>query len=151
MQPEVFSSGYLIFRKKKELEFLLMKHKDRWDLPKGHLDGKETREQAALRELHEETGIEPSAIWHDPIFRYVNHYHVSYKRDGREPRLKELTIFLGMLLRDQPILPTEHPDYQWYRWSPPHRIQSQTIDPLLEHVANHFVQYPDWPTGLGIV
>lgn len=145
MQPEVFSSGYIIFRKEAVLEFLLMKHADRWDLPKGHLDAGETREQAALRELHEETGIEPSAIWHDPVFRYVNHYHVSYKRDNKKPRLKELTIFMGFLLRDQTIQPTEHPDYRWWRWNPPHLIQPQTIDPLLEKVAAHIQQVPQWP------
>ena len=28
-----------------------------WSLPKGKLDGRETHEQAALREVHEETGL----------------------------------------------------------------------------------------------
>jgi bis(5'-nucleosidyl)-tetraphosphatase len=29
---------------------------------------------------------------------------------------------------------TEHPDFAWVKWNPPHRIQSQTIDPLLAAV-----------------
>lgn len=43
-------------------EFLLV-HRNRyhdWSLPKGKLDNKETFEDAALREVHEETGIKPA-------------------------------------------------------------------------------------------
>ncbi|MEN9737827.1 MAG: hypothetical protein RJA26_1060, partial [Actinomycetota bacterium] len=29
-----------------------------WCVPKGHLEGEETREQAAVREVYEETGLE---------------------------------------------------------------------------------------------
>jgi len=57
-KPSVFASGYLIFRRQgTQLQFLLMKHPDRWDLPKGHLDPNESIPQAAIRELYEETGI----------------------------------------------------------------------------------------------
>ncbi|MFM8531451.1 MAG: NUDIX hydrolase [Ilumatobacteraceae bacterium] len=35
-----------------------------WSLPKGHLEGTETPEQAALREVQEETGIEARVIEH---------------------------------------------------------------------------------------
>ncbi len=45
-----------------------MKHPQRWDLPKGHLDQSETKIEAAFRELKEGTGIEPTQIWRDPDF-----------------------------------------------------------------------------------
>ncbi|MEM1067404.1 MAG: DNA mismatch repair protein MutT, partial [Planctomycetota bacterium] len=32
---------------------------------------------------------------------------------------------------------TEHASASWFEWSPPHQIQSQTIDPLLAAVAQH--------------
>ena len=145
MEPEVFSSGILLFRKQKTLQFLLMKHSTRWDLPKGHLDPGETKQQAALRELSEETGLQASDVWLDANFVFENRYWVSYKRNGGKEQLKELTIYLGFLVHDKPIVTTEHEGYGWFDWSPPHRIQAETIDPLLEKVDLHFESQDLWP------
>ena len=145
MEPELFSSGFLLFRKQNLLQFLLMKHRSRWDLPKGHLDPGETKEQAALRELCEETGLSESDTWIDPDFLYESQYWVSYKRNGDRKQLKQLTIYLGLLTQDRLIVPTEHLGYAWFDWSPPHQIQFETIDPLLMKISQYFEQLPDWP------
>jgi len=144
MEPEVFSSGFLLFRKQKQLQFLLMKHSFRWDLPKGHLDPGETKQQAALRELEEETGLKACDVWLDANFVFENRYWVSYKKNAGR-KLKELTIYLGMLVDDKPILITEHEGYEWFDWSPPHQIQAATIDPLLAQVASYLAAHPRWP------
>ncbi|CAF4275179.1 unnamed protein product, partial [Adineta steineri] len=47
-----------------------MRHRDRYDLPKGHMEIGETERETALRELQEETGIQSSAIDIDPDFRF---------------------------------------------------------------------------------
>ncbi len=52
------SCGFLIYRNNPARSFLLMRHTDRWDLPKGHVDPNETNLECALRELKEETGID---------------------------------------------------------------------------------------------
>jgi bis(5'-nucleosidyl)-tetraphosphatase len=52
--------------------------------------------------------------------------------------LKELTVFLALLIREWEITPTEHPGFRWFPFAPPHSIQTETIDPLLEKVAVHF-------------
>ena len=52
---EVMSTGFLVIRRQPEVSFLLLRHPDRWDLPKGHLDPGETPAECALRELEEET------------------------------------------------------------------------------------------------
>lgn len=145
MRPQVYSSGFLIFRQNESLEFLLMKHAKRWDLPKGHLDHMESKLEAAFRELQEETGIQPGWIWRDPDFEFQSQYMVRYS-PAEPARLKELTIFLGLLQHDVSIAATEHLGHQWFPWAPPHAIQSETIDPLLAKVAEHFARRAAWPS-----
>jgi bis(5'-nucleosidyl)-tetraphosphatase len=132
------SCGFLILRGQPVDSFLLMRHPRRWDLPKGHLDEGETEIQCALRELHEETGIPADAVEIDPDFQYENRYMVNQKRYGGKGLIeKRLLIFLGHLTRPIRIVVTEHDDYRWFDWNPPHHIQEWTIDPLLHAVHEH--------------
>lgn len=149
-EPTVFSSGYLIFRRRGTLQFLLMKHAERWDLPKGHLDPGETKQQAALRELKEETGLDPNQLWTDPAFAYSHRYWVARRSSPGTQSLKELTIYLGFLQYDGDIQCTEHLGYQWWNWNPPHAIQSQTIDPLLQSIAAYLPNAPETRAILGL-
>jgi bis(5'-nucleosidyl)-tetraphosphatase len=135
--PELKSCGVLIVRGEPVEQFLLMKHADRWDLPKGHVDPGETELECALRELEEETGICPADVAIDPGFVFTLQYDVQYERTGGRRQLKTLQIFLGRLKRDVSITPTEHQGYEWFDWSPPHAIQEQTIDPLLAKLAEY--------------
>jgi len=52
----ISAAGGLVFNEKEEL--LLIKRQGKWDLPKGKVDKGETVEQAAVREVEEECGIE---------------------------------------------------------------------------------------------
>ncbi len=152
-RAHLHSSGFLLFRRADRLQFLLMRHPTRWDLPKGHLDPGESSLQAAWRELREETGLDSSQIWLDTDFRYVTQYPVTYRRKSErenpsgqsETRLKELSIYLGFVVDECPIVPTEHMGCRWFDWDPPHQIQSETIDSLLEHVQAHFEKNSEWP------
>ena len=135
---ELRSCGVLILREREDgAEFLLMKHKNRWDLPKGHVDPGETDLQCALREMEEETGIRADQIELDDDFQFTTRYSVKSKRTGGEWRTKTLVVFLARLQEDVEITPTEHPDYRWFPWEPPHVIQEQTIDPLLADLAGY--------------
>ena len=115
-----------------------MRHTERWDLPKGHMDRGETEIETALRELVEETGIANSDIQIDNKFRFEHSYTVRVKKFKFEPREKTLVVFLAELLRPVELHVTEHSGYDWFSWQPPHLIQSMTIDPLLEAVARHW-------------
>ena len=133
------SCGFIIFRTEPELSFLLMQHPNRWDLPKGHVDKGETDMECALRELHEETGIENAQIEIDEDFQYVQHYNVSLAKYNHKPRQKTLIIYLAKLKdAEQKIILTEHKGYQWMTWEPPHDIQAKTINPLLQSVEKYW-------------
>ncbi len=136
------SCGFLIFRRQPEHSVLLMKHVDRWDIPKGHVDPGETDEETALRELIEETGISESDIRIDSDFLFQHRYEVNLKRYGDKPVMKTLIVYLAELVREVEILVTEHESHEWLRWSPPHQIQKKTIDGLLAHLADHWQRYP---------
>ncbi len=127
---QIKACGVLVVRGNPPESFLLMKHKDRWDLPKGHLDEGETEEECARRELLEETGITAEDIELVPGFRWVTEYDVNSKRFGEKCH-KTLVIFFGRLKRDVKITLTEHLDFRWFPWHPPHRIQAETIDAVL--------------------
>ncbi len=136
------SCGVIAFRSKPKLSFLIMRHKDRWDFPKGHVDPGETELGCALRELHEETGISHDDIVIDPHFRFTMAYTVYLKRFNFEPREKTLVMFLGFTKIDVDIHPTEHVGFEWFGWKPPHRIQTRTIDPVLHAVETFWKNKP---------
>jgi tRNA nucleotidyltransferase (CCA-adding enzyme) len=72
MRNEV-SCGIIAYYKHEDgLKFLVLKHGEgHWAFAKGHVEGKETEMETAMRELREETGlmIEP-----DPNLRLVTNY-----------------------------------------------------------------------------
>jgi len=135
---KVKACGVLVFRREPVPSFLVMKHARRLDLPKGHLEHGETEQQCALREMTEETGIPADSVQLDPEFRYEETYYPYEARFGPGRVEKTLVIFLGWLLKDHPILLTEHKGYEWLAWKPPHTLQKYTLDPLLKSVAEHF-------------
>ena len=65
------SCGAVIWREQESLpHVLVLQHQNggHWAFPKGHVEGKETEEQTALREIMEETGLKVKL---DPGFRRV--------------------------------------------------------------------------------
>ncbi|MGI9519501.1 MAG: bis(5'-nucleosyl)-tetraphosphatase [Pirellulaceae bacterium] len=141
IKADIKSCGVIVFRNQPDLQFLLMQHADRWDLPKGHVDAGESEYETALRELHEETGIRDKDLELDPHFRFSLMYTVKLKRFGGEPRQKELVIFLGKLQKKKAkVKLTEHIGYEWMDWNPPHQIQPQSIDPLLHAVDTYWAR-----------
>lgn len=130
---EIKACGVFVVRGKPLDAFLLMKHRDRWDLPKGHLDQGETDLECALRELEEETGIARADVELASEFRYAINYEVESQRFGERCR-KTLVIYLARLVRDMPIVLSEHVGYEWFPWQPPRAIQKKTIDPVVSAV-----------------
>ncbi len=139
--PEIKSCGFIVFREVPRLSFLLMRHGARWDLPKGHVDPGESELQCALRELDEESGIRRQDIEIIPNFCYRHRYHVVTRVERRQPRLKELVVFLARLQRPVSISLTEHIGFEWFDWDPPHQIQEQTIDPLLAELESFWSRH----------
>lgn len=72
------TAGGIVFRRniKGEVEILLIQdHKDRWTIPKGHIEEGETAQEAARREIGEEAGL------HDiDMLGWLGKIHFRYRR-----------------------------------------------------------------------
>tara|TARA_R110001583_G_C5575179_1_gene402433 strand:- start:90 stop:671 length:582 start_codon:yes stop_codon:yes gene_type:complete len=74
--PNVVAGGGKVKNEKGEILFIY--RNDKWDLPKGKIEGKETIENTALREVTEETGVNGLEI----VKPLETTYHI-FKRNGR--------------------------------------------------------------------
>jgi 8-oxo-dGTP pyrophosphatase MutT (NUDIX family) len=99
-----FSSGGVVFRKKGGKTFWLVTRsmasdlypKQVWRLPKGWIDEGETPEEAALREIREEGGVEVKIVKKIETVKYF------YIAPDKRKVLKFVTFYLTEWIRDLP-------------------------------------------------
>ncbi|MGH7809236.1 MAG: divalent cation tolerance protein CutA [Candidatus Binatia bacterium] len=88
------SAGGVIYRKNPDnLEIALIHVRSRWGLPKGHIEEGERVDEAALREVREETGLEGKLV------RKLGDIRYSYRdksKDGEPIRIYKRVFFYLM-------------------------------------------------------
>ena len=79
MQYEVSSGAVVFTRKENNIYFAFVKSLEGYyGFPKGHIEGNETEEETALREIYEEIGIRAQII---TGFRTIDEHPVPNKKD----------------------------------------------------------------------
>ena len=79
MQYEVSSGAVVFTRKENNIYFAIVKSLEGYyGFPKGHIEGNETEEETALREIYEEIGIRAQII---TGFRTIDEHPVPNKKD----------------------------------------------------------------------
>lgn len=105
------SCGAVVFRQiKGEYRFLLIKNRrsTHWGFPKGHMEKGETREETAIREVLEETGVH--------IHIYEGFCSESEYRIGAKIE-KRVEVFLASTEDTQTVIQKEEiEDYIWLRY-----------------------------------
>lgn len=100
------SAGMLVVNDGKYL--LLLYDAGHWDFPKGHIEKDESSEQAALRELKEETGISDAEI----LPGFAENIHYFFKKEGKLIS-KEVVFFVATTKTSAVKLSFEHKDFIW--------------------------------------
>ncbi|MBT8243904.1 MAG: NUDIX domain-containing protein [Winogradskyella sp.] len=106
--PNVIAGGGKVYNEDGKILFIYRNNK--WDLPKGKVEGKESIEETSMREVEEETGVDGLKITKPlPVT-----YHI-FKRRGRY-RIK-ITYWFEMKTKyDAKLLPQEKEGITKVKW-----------------------------------
>lgn len=102
------SAGAIVYHRSRPVEFLLIAA-GYWEFPKGRIDADESEVEAALREVHEETGLD---VRLQDGFRRETSYVYRRHRDGALVK-KQVVYFLGEATTRDVRLSSEHQDKVW--------------------------------------
>ncbi len=135
-----YSAGAFIFLKNSAgggfRLLLLNKSNGENDIPKGHIEKGETSEQAAKREILEETGIKAELI---PYFHVDSKYF--FRRSNRTI-LKKVRFFLVMAHDDTVTISDEHTGYDWLSVKEfEEKIKFKDIVKMLPQVIGYIKKY----------
>jgi len=118
--PKEISAGIIIYKREKdrdgkiETKYLLLYHNHGyWNFPKGKLEQGEFSYQAALREVHEETDIPPSAIKMEKNFKVPDKFF--YQREGKNI-FKIVILFLAQAVHPEVKITYKHDGYAWFTY-----------------------------------
>jgi 8-oxo-dGTP pyrophosphatase MutT (NUDIX family) len=118
--PLVVAAGGVVTNKEGKVLFIY--RKDKWDLPKGKVDKGETLEEAALREVEEETGVQDLKI--ENFLRTT--YHV-FKRNGGY-KLKEVHWFAMKTTYKGPLVGEWEEGIEKVKWKGPKKIKKALLN-----------------------
>lgn len=99
MEYEVSCGAVVFTRKDNEFYFVIVKSLEGfYGFPKGHIEGNETEEETALREIYEEVGISPQIL---PGFRTIDEHSIPNKKDVTKRIVYFLAEYNNQQLRYQ--------------------------------------------------
>jgi len=114
--PKEESAGAVLFRLQGDAVHYLLLHypssgsapQSYWDLPKGHIEEGETKEETVKREVQEETGVAGIQL----LDGFSEAIHYWFQSEGKTIS-KTVTFYLARVEQEEITISKEHIGYQW--------------------------------------
>lgn len=139
----IVSCGIVIVRKskKKGHKYLLLRSNDYWDFPKGKMEPNEKPLETALREVAEETTLQPE----DLKFKWGN---ISKQSDKYKKGRKFVIYFLAESGKRKITLPVndeigrpEHDEYKWMTYEEASEVLVPRVKKILDWAKDKVESY----------
>lgn len=114
-----------------ENKVLAIYRRNFWDLPKGKIDAGETKEQAAIREIQEETGLNELELG-----RFITSTYHTY-RDRKRERVIKISHWFKVSTKETDLIPQTEEDIEKAVWVDLEHLKKETaIYPNILEVLN---------------
>ncbi len=133
-----YSAGAFIFLKAgKDFKILILKRDNgEYDIPKGHIEKGESSEQAAVREIREETGIIAALV---PYFHADTHY---FFKKGSNTVSKHVRFFISIAQGSNVKISDEHVGYEWLNLDDfKKKVKFKDILDIIPEVLDYYERY----------
>lgn len=132
------TSGAVVYRKNNgEIEYLLLESQNKghfWGFPKGHVEGNETLEETAKREIKEETQL---------VLPIDTSFHVYTEYDLPNGNRKQMTLYTADLTQSEDIhlQAEEIKNCGWFNYADAReRLNYDNLKQLLDQVNDHLTK-----------
>ena len=132
------TSGAVVYRKNNgEIEYLLLESQNKghfWGFPKGHVEGNETLEETAKREIKEETQL---------VLPIDTSFHVYTEYDLPNGNRKQMTLYTADLTQSEDIhlQAEEIKNCGWFNYAVAReRLTYDNLKQLLDQVNDHLTK-----------
>lgn len=132
------TSGAVVYRKNTgKIEYLLLESQNKghfWGFPKGHVEGNETLEETAKREIKEETQL---------VLPIDTSFHVCTEYDLPNGNRKQMTLYTADLTQSEDIhlQAEEIKNCGWFNYADAReRLTYNNLKQLLDQVNDHLTK-----------
>ena len=127
------SCGAIVFNENTEKILLVKMHNGNWGFPKGHIENNETKEETAIREVHEETNVN---------IKIIPNFEREIKYIPNEKTIKKVTIFAGITQEEDVKIDTfEIEAFQWCTYEEALKLVTYKLQKdVLENARKVFIK-----------
>lgn len=121
------AAGGLVLNHK--CQMLMIFRRGHWDLPKGKMELGETKKEAAVREVQEETGLTNVTL----IKKLVTTYHI-YRGKNSDRRVLKPSYWYLMYSSDRKLIPQTQEDIEKAEWIN-YKEEIEDLKPIYSNIA----------------